>query len=108
MSTTIQAALLATALASGFWYLLLYAMSKLHESERQELRQEITDLKDEVIDLKARARPFNYELRTDGVNVVVERGRLDVPMPRESVAATPDTIVITDDDYQYPYEEMND
>lgn len=96
MSTTIQAALIATALASGFWYLLLYAMSKLHESERQELRQEITDLKDEVIDLKARVRPFNYELRADGVNVIVERGRLDLPEPRKSVPATVDTINLTE------------
>ena len=95
MSTTIQAALLATALTSAAWYLLLMAMSKLHESERQQLRQEIMEQDDEIIDLKARVRPFNYELRADGVNVIVERGRLDLPEPRKSVEPTVDTINLT-------------
>ena len=96
MTTTIQVAVLAVALASGFWYLLLYAMSKLHESERQELRQEIIELRDEIIDLEARVHPFNYELRADGVNIIVQRGREDLPEPRQSAEATVDTINLTE------------
>jgi len=100
MSTTIQAALLATVLTSAAWYLLLMAMSKLHESERQQLRQEIMEQDDEIIDLKARVHPFNYELRADGVNAVVERDRPELPEPRKSVAADVNTINLTafDDD----------
>ncbi len=96
MSTTIQAALLATFLTSAAWYLLLLAMSKLHESERQELRQEIIELNDEIIDLEARVHPFNYELRADGVNIIVQRGREDLPEPRQSAEATVDTINLTE------------
>ena len=96
MSTTIQAAVLATALTSAAWWLLLYAMSKLHQTERQHLRQEIRELKDEIIDLEARVHPFNYELRADGVDAVVERTRPDVPEPRQSVAADVTTINLTE------------
>jgi len=96
MNTTIQAAVLATFLASAAWYLLLLAMSKLHNIERQILRQEIVELEDEIVDLKARVRPFNYELRTDGVNVIVERGRHDLPEPRQSAEATVTTISLTE------------
>lgn len=98
MSEWIQAALVATALTSGAWYLLMMFMAKLYHNEREVLRQEVVILKDEVTDLKARVRPFNYELRADGVNVVVERGRFDIPEPRASVASTPETIVITDEE----------
>ncbi len=96
MSTTIQAALLATVLTSAVWYLLLAAMTKLHRQDIAHERQTIQELKDTVIDLEARVRPFNYELRADGVNVIVERGRLDLPEPRESVEPTVNTINLTE------------
>ena len=96
MTEIIRDITMAVAVTSGLWYLLLLAMSKLHENERQQLRQEVTELKGEIVDLKARVRPFNYELRADGVNVIVERGRLDLPEPRESAPSTVSTINLTE------------
>ena len=96
MSTTIQAALLATTLTSAVWWLLLAAMAKIHQGEKRQQHQTIVELRDEITDLKARVRPFNYELRSDGVNVIVERGRIDLPEPRKSVEVTVDTINLTE------------
>ena len=87
MSEYIQAAVVATALTSGAWYLLMMFMAKLYHVEREVLRQEVTTLKDTVVDLEARVRPFNYELRADGVNVIVERGRSDLEGQRQKQAS---------------------
>lgn len=83
MSEYIQAAVVATALTSGAWYLLMMFMAKLYHVEREVLRQEITTLKDTVIDLEARVYPLEYVLKADGVDSVVVRGRPDLESVRQ-------------------------
>ena len=59
-------------------------------------------LVEQITDLEARMHPFKWEMRADGMDAVIERGR-DVSPRRQSVEPTGDVLVMPEiDDLPQP------
>ncbi len=74
--------------------LILHASSE----ERKTLTAIIFNLNQKVEDLTSREHPFDYVKRTNGVYTIIERGRPDLPPPRQPVEPSSDVLVMPEMD----------
>ena len=94
----VKIALGAFLITVMFCVVIISRILHIHSEERKTLIAIIFNLNQTVEDLEARKHPFKWKMRSDGVDVVVERGRPDLPPPRQSVEPTGNELVMPEMD----------
>lgn len=95
-------------LASAVWFGYLSRLNWVYHDSREKWKRRLREQHDEIVDLKARIRPFGYVLKSNGAEVYVERGRPDIRPSRISVTPQGEVVVIGNMDEAEDADEMLD